>query len=126
MKIYFSEAHRDLIETGQTAGESGYDNTANLIPPVSPTEEDAFQRDTAMALSNLAAATEADRSTLQEMAASNSALTKQLAAVTASLQQALTELAKLRLSDSPNLPRPAGRRPPKERTIRKYNNDNYC
>ena len=126
MKLYFSEAHRDLIEAGQTAGESGYDNTANLIPPVTPTEEDAFQRDTAMALSNLAAATEADRSTLQEMAAANSALTNQLAAVTASLQQALTELAKLRLSDSPNPPRPADRRPPKERTVRKYNNDNYC
>ena len=64
MKIYFSEAHRDLVEAGQTAGESGYDNTANLIPPVSPTEEDAFQRDTEMALSNLAAAKEEDSSTM--------------------------------------------------------------
>ena len=60
----FSEAHRDLVEAGQTAGEQGYQNVANLATPVLPDEEDAFQRDTATALSNLAAATEADRSTL--------------------------------------------------------------
>ena len=128
MKIFFSEAHRDLVEAGQTAGEQGYQNIANLATPILPDEEDAFQRDTATALSNLVAATEADRSTLQEMAIANSALKKQLAAVTASLQQALSELNKLRINEIPYKQRSTNnhRTSSSTRTARKYSNDNYC
>lgn len=114
------------MESGQTAKKSCYHNTGNFLPLVSLTEEDAFQRDIAMALSNLAAATEVDRSKLQEMAAANSALTKQLAVVTISLQQALTELANLCVHETPNQPRNPGRRQAKDRTVRKYHNNNYC
>ena len=126
MKTFFAEAHGDLIEASQTAGEQGYQNVANFATPILPAEQDAFQRDTATALSNLAAATEADRSTLQEMAAANSALTKQLATVTASLQQALSELTKIRTTNTPSTPSQPNRRRTAERIGRKYQNDNYC
>ena len=121
MKIDFAEAHRDLVETKQTAGEAGYQNVANYIDPQ---EQDDFQRDTAAALANLASATEADRSTLKEMAAANSALTKQLASVTSSLNQALGELKQMRLTANNN---PQGNQDTSRyRKVRKYQNNNYC
>ena len=131
MKLEFSEAHRDLVDSGQTTCEAGYQNVANYAETPSEDPGVVFQQETAEALANLASATEADRTTLQEMALSNSVLTKQLASVTASLQQALKELSALKLADSPrnnNTPTTTrnNNRPIIERTTRKYHNDNYC
>ena len=95
MKVEFAEAHRDLVESGQTTKEVSYHNFSNLA---TPQDDNSFHVETAEALANLASATAADRKTLQEMAAANSALTQQLTTVTATLQQALKELNTLKLS----------------------------
>ena len=61
-----------------------------------------MHQQTAQALNNLAAATTADRTTVQELAAANTNLTNQLTTVTTALNKALAELSLLR-TQLPNM-----------------------
>ena len=132
MKLHFAEAFRELHVSSTTASSAGYNNSANMIQVGQPTHEgNTFQEETATALANLAEATAADRTTVQEIANANSALVKQLSSVTASLNTALQELALIRkqatptvVPSKPNIPGvPKGRTPP--RTVRCFQNKNY-
>lgn len=132
-KTLFGEAHADLFANPTTAQAAGYNNRANNV------HDTDMHQQTAQALNDLEAATTADRTTVQELAAANTNLTNQLTTVTTALNKALAELSLLRTqlphmqqAQSPVVPTTTTnststhpRNRPK-RTVRRFNNTNYC
>ena len=70
-KTSFAEAHADLRLSQQTTQGAGFHSANNAM--------DSFVNDTADAFANLATATASDRQLMADLAATNKALTKQLA-----------------------------------------------
>ena len=80
---------------------------------------DSFVNDTADAFANLATATALDRQLMADLAATNKALTKQLA-------DRDTTIAKLRNNNDRNNTGNDRNRNRQPQTTRRYNNSNYC
>ena len=116
-KLHFATDHRDYMEQ-QLAGQGGY-NSANMAT------DDTYYDKTAEALSELAAATMADREAMANLAQGISTNNSTAAALT-KLQEQITELARQVQNLSYNKEKPLPRNGPKQSNQKKKTACTYC